>query len=103
MALSAIKPVIWIGSTRADLSAFPEEVKDAIGYALYVAQQGGKHPMRNPCEGSAEPAFWRSSRTMLATHIAPFTRFDWPGASTLCTHSRRNQRLQSRRQNLKLI
>ena len=41
--LPSIKPVVWIGSTKADLSAFPEEVKDAIGYALYVAQQGGKH------------------------------------------------------------
>lgn len=47
----AIKPVIWIGSTRADLSGFPEEVKDAIGYALYLAQQGGKHPDARPLRG----------------------------------------------------
>ena len=47
----AIKPVIWVGSARADLSAFPEEVKDAIGYALYVAQQGGKHPDAKPLRG----------------------------------------------------
>jgi phage-related protein len=50
-AVPAIKPVIWIGSTRADLSAFREEVKDAIGYALYVAQQGGKHPDTKPLRG----------------------------------------------------
>jgi phage-related protein len=48
---AGIKPVVWIGSTRADLSSFPEEVKDAIGFALYVAQQGGKHPSAKPLRG----------------------------------------------------
>jgi phage-related protein len=47
----SIKPVVWIGSTKADLSAFPEEVKDAVGYALYVAQQGGKHWDAKPLKG----------------------------------------------------
>ncbi len=46
-----IKPVIWIGSTKADLSSFPEEVKDAIGFALYTAQQGGKHTAAKPLRG----------------------------------------------------
>lgn len=47
----SIKRVVWIGSTRADLSAFPEEVKDSIGFALYVAQQGGKHRDAKPLRG----------------------------------------------------
>src|SRR5258708_15218718 len=42
-ALPTIKPVVWIGSAKADLRTFQEEVKDSIGFALYVAQQGGKH------------------------------------------------------------
>jgi phage-related protein len=42
-AAPGLNPVVWIGNARADLSAFPEEVKDSIGFALYVAQQGGKH------------------------------------------------------------
>jgi phage-related protein len=46
-----IKPVVWIGNTRADLAAFPEDVKDAIGYALYVAQLGGKHTDAKPLHG----------------------------------------------------
>jgi phage-related protein len=37
------KPVIWLGSSREDLREFPEVVRDHMGYALYVAQQGGKH------------------------------------------------------------
>jgi phage-related protein len=38
-----LKPVIWIGSSREDLREFPDPVQDHIGYALYVAQRGGKH------------------------------------------------------------
>jgi phage-related protein len=36
------KPVIWVGSSRKDLREFPEPVQDHFGYALYVAQRGGK-------------------------------------------------------------
>src|ERR1700676_4563178 len=39
----SLKPVVWIGSGRKDLRAFPEPVQDHMGYALYVAQHGGKH------------------------------------------------------------
>src|ERR1700751_3860606 len=38
-----LKPVIWVGSSLKDLREFPAPVQDHIGYALYVAQQGGKH------------------------------------------------------------
>jgi phage-related protein len=38
-----LKPVIWVGSSLEDLREFPEPVQDHVGYALYVAQRGGKH------------------------------------------------------------
>jgi phage-related protein len=38
-----LKPLIWIGSSRKDLREFPDPVQDQMGYALYVAQLGGKH------------------------------------------------------------
>jgi len=38
------KPLFWVGASRKDLREFPEEVKDVMGYALDVAQLGGKHP-----------------------------------------------------------
>jgi len=50
-AMEDLKPVVWIGSSKAALSAFPEEVKDSIGFALYVAQQGGKHYSAKPLRG----------------------------------------------------
>ena len=40
---SPLKPVIWVGSSRKDLCEFPEPVQDHMGYALYVAQRGGKY------------------------------------------------------------
>jgi phage-related protein len=39
----SLKPVVWIGSSRKDLRAFPEPVQDHLGYALYIAQLGGRH------------------------------------------------------------
>jgi phage-related protein len=46
-----LKPVVWIGSARADLAAFPDEVKDTIGFALFAAQQGGKYRDAKPLRG----------------------------------------------------
>ena len=44
------KPLFWVGSSKRDLLAFPEEVQDALGTALSVAQFGGKHPQREALE-----------------------------------------------------
>jgi phage-related protein len=38
-----LKPVVWIGTSLKDLRQFPAPVQDLMGYALYVAQRGGKH------------------------------------------------------------
>jgi phage-related protein len=46
-----LKPVVWMGSSRKDLGAFPDPVKDRVGYALFVAQQGGKHADAKPLRG----------------------------------------------------
>ncbi|HXQ25074.1 MAG TPA: type II toxin-antitoxin system RelE/ParE family toxin [Candidatus Acidoferrales bacterium] len=45
------KPLFWVGPSKRDLLAFPEEVRDAIGSALSVAQFGGKHPNAKPWKG----------------------------------------------------
>jgi phage-related protein len=39
----SLKPVTWVGTSLKDLREFPEAVQDHMGYALYVAQRGGKH------------------------------------------------------------
>lgn len=45
------KPLVWVGSSRKNLKSFPAEVQDVFGYALYVAQMGGKHPDAKPLKG----------------------------------------------------
>lgn len=37
------KPLLWDGSSRDDLRAFPPEVRQLVGFALWQAQMGGKH------------------------------------------------------------
>ncbi len=45
------KRLVWVGSSRRDLKAFPEEVKDIIGYALFEAQVAGKSQSAKPLAG----------------------------------------------------
>ena len=42
------KPVRWVGSSKDDLSAFPDEVKRRVGRALWDAQIGLKAPFAKP-------------------------------------------------------
>jgi phage-related protein len=51
------KPLLWVGSSKDDLLAFPEAVKDEIGTALSVAQFGGKHPKAKPWKGQGAGVF----------------------------------------------
>ncbi|ABB76074.1 Phage-related protein [Nitrosospira multiformis ATCC 25196] len=46
-----IKPVEWVGSSFRDFRAFPDAVKDEMGYALHQAQIGGKSLSAKPLQG----------------------------------------------------
>jgi len=48
---SSLRPVVWIASSREDLKKFPETVRHVMGYALYLAQSGQKHPDAKPLRG----------------------------------------------------
>ena len=50
-------PLDWIGSAKKDLLAFPNPVIDRLGYALGVAQLGGKHPHAKPWKGDGGGVF----------------------------------------------
>ena len=45
------KPVLWIGSSRDDLRAFPGEVRRVMGIALDDAQNGDEHPRAKALRG----------------------------------------------------
>lgn len=46
-----IKNLLWVGSSKKDLKAFPVEVKSAMGFALYQAQLGQKSSSAKPLAG----------------------------------------------------
>jgi phage-related protein len=50
-ASAEVKPVVWIGNSKEDLVEFPEEVVRAVGFALYEAQKGNRHPHAKPLHG----------------------------------------------------
>jgi phage-related protein len=39
-----LKSVTWVGTSLKDLRKLPALVQDVVGYALYLAQVGGRHP-----------------------------------------------------------
>jgi phage-related protein len=45
------KPVVWIGTSREDVRAFPDDVRRVVGVALRAAQEGGKSPAAKPLRG----------------------------------------------------
>jgi phage-related protein len=51
MSMPYIKPLIWVGSSLKDLRAFPEAVKDEMGYALFEAQCGLRPLAAKPLRG----------------------------------------------------
>jgi len=44
-------PLEFVGSSKDDLSDFPNDVKRCIGLALRTAQKGGKHHDAKPLKG----------------------------------------------------
>ena len=51
MSLAPLKPIVWLGDSLRALKALPASVQDEVGYALYLAQRGGKHVSAKPLKG----------------------------------------------------
>ena len=92
-----LKPAVWVGSSRKDLRAFPEPVQDHMGYALYVAQRGGKHRDTKTLSGFGGAGVVEVVRTFAATRSARCTPCVMEVRCTSFTLSRRNRRPDARR------
>ncbi len=46
-----MKPVEWVGSSKADLRRFPDSVQNRMGFAIYRAQLGRQHRDAKPLKG----------------------------------------------------
>ena len=47
----ALKPLHWVGSSKKDYKGFPEDVQDAMGFALFRGQQGKRPSTAKPLKG----------------------------------------------------
>lgn len=45
------KPLHWVGSSKKDYLGFPRNVQIDMGYALGLAQLGGRHPQAKSWKG----------------------------------------------------
>jgi phage-related protein len=46
-----MRPLRWVGPSKKELTALPEAVQHVMGYAIFLAQIGGKHPDAKPLKG----------------------------------------------------
>jgi phage-related protein len=46
-----LKPLVWVRNSKDDLKRFPRIAQSHLGFALKVAQSGGKHRDAKPMKG----------------------------------------------------
>lgn len=51
-----LKPIIWVASSKRDLEALSDEIRDVVGYALFQAQAGGKSDRAKALKGFGSAA-----------------------------------------------
>jgi phage-related protein len=73
----AIKPAIFVGTSRRDLQSLPHAVRREIGQALYEAQRGGHSDAAKPLKGFGSGVVEIRSNFDGNTYRAVYTvRFD---------------------------
>jgi phage-related protein len=51
MSTESRKDLIWMGDSKKRLKEFPAEVRDEMGYAIYLAECGDVDPSAHPMQG----------------------------------------------------
>jgi len=75
--MSSIKQVVWVGNSLTELRAFPEEVKDVVGYALNAVQEGSHPRSAKPLKGFKFPVMEMVSDYNTNTYRSVYTiQFD---------------------------
>ncbi|TFY85658.1 addiction module toxin RelE [Pseudomonas nabeulensis] len=49
--MSHWKPLLWVGASKKDLQIMPGPVQDVFGFALHLAQEGGRHTQTKALSG----------------------------------------------------
>ncbi len=84
-----LQPVVWIGASYDDLRAFPEDVQDDFGYALYLGQTGELSDKAKPMRGLLRDVVEIVASDPSGTYRLMYT-VKLGESSTYCTHSRKS-------------
>ena len=93
------KPLHWIGGSYNELCELPRVVVHNVGYALYLAQIGGKLPNVKPLKGFTGAGVLEIVETMTAILTVRFIRSSLLKGCMCYTPFRRNRSLGSKRPN----
>jgi phage-related protein len=47
----ALRPLLWVGSSKRDYRDFPAQVQDSFGFELFLVQTGQQPPSAKPLKG----------------------------------------------------
>jgi phage-related protein len=98
------QPLYWVGTTKRDLLAFPEAVKDGIGTALSIAQFGGKHPAAKPWKGAGSGVLEVVEDNDGNTYRAAYTvRFRWAVYVLHCFQKKSRRGIQTPKADVELV
>ena len=90
------KPALWIGSSRDDLRAFPDEVRRVMGLAINDAQNGEEHPRAKALKGFGGRSVLEVIDDEDGDDTAPSTPFASPALSTSSMPFKRSPGRESR-------
>ena len=85
------KLVRWVGSSKEDLSEFPEEVRRRVGGALWEAQIVRKASYAKPLRGVGGAGALEIVDDFDGDTFRASTRFDFPRWFTCCMPFRKNR------------
>ncbi len=68
-----LKPLVWVGSSKKDLTNFPASVRQHVGFALFQAQSGLRHRDSKPLKGLGSNVLEVVSRHDGDTYRAVYT------------------------------
>ena len=105
MVENALKPVLWVGSSKADLKKFPAAVQDQVGFALYQAQVGLKPRDAKQLKGHRDPTSWKSSHDTKGMPTGRCTRSGSRRQSMSCTAFQKKSKrgIETPKQELDLV
>ena len=67
-----MKELVWVCSSKDDLMDFPEDVRQEVGYALHVAQQGETHESAKMFKGCGRGVYEIVSNADKSTYRAVY-------------------------------